>query len=118
VQTHVTKPSIDEPDVTLKNAVEISIARQISLSQQQRQLLRPLETNITASGRPVTRRDPSPASSSTSNSGRSPVGRKLAVGRNERLGEAKSGTPTMVSRDGFDARAENRRSERIVLEGY
>ena len=115
VQTHVTKPSIDEADPMLKNAVEISIARQISLSQQQRQLLRPLETNIPGS-RPGSRRDPSPASSATSNSGRSPMGRKL--GKNERLGEAKSGTPTMVSRDGFESRAENRRSERIVVEGY
>jgi len=44
------------------------------------------------------------------------MGRKL--GKNERLGEAKSGTPTMVSRDGFESRAENRRSERIVVEGY
>jgi hypothetical protein len=111
VQTHVTKPSIDEPDAVLKNAVEISIARQISLSQQQRKLLRPLETNVTA--QPGSRRDASPGSSS--NGGRSPMGK---LGRNERLGEAKSGTATMVSRNGFEARAENRRSERIVLEGY
>ncbi|KUI56850.1 hypothetical protein VP1G_04164 [Cytospora mali] len=43
--TTLTKPSteIDDPDVAFQNAVEVSIARQISISRQQRQLLRPLQ---------------------------------------------------------------------------
>ncbi|PSS00627.1 hypothetical protein BD289DRAFT_479325 [Coniella lustricola] len=44
--THITKPSsdIDALDAASQNAVEVSIARQISISRQQRNLLRPLQT--------------------------------------------------------------------------
>ncbi|KAK0718271.1 hypothetical protein B0T26DRAFT_676457 [Lasiosphaeria miniovina] len=50
-QTHLTRPAspevaVDQGDAALKAAVEISIARQISVSRQQRQLLRPLKTTI------------------------------------------------------------------------
>jgi hypothetical protein len=110
VQTHVTQPSIDESDPNLKSAVEISIARQISISQQQRQLLQPLKTDISRPGG----RETSPAGSG----GKSPV-RKLTVGKNERLGEAKSATPTLIHPgEKFDSPlAQHRKSERIVVEG-
>jgi hypothetical protein len=112
VQTHVTKPSvdIDDADTALKTAVEVSIARQISISQQQRQLLQPLQTNITRGGR----REASPASST----GKSPV-RRLNVGKNERLAETKSATPTLIHpKETLNSQlAQHRKSERIVVEG-
>ena len=42
IQTHVTRPSleVEDDDAALRAAVEISIARQISISRQQRNLLR------------------------------------------------------------------------------
>lgn len=112
VQTHVTRPSvdvtIDEADAVLKSAVEISIARQISISRQQRQLLRPLQTNassLQARGRMASPNKP----------GVSPVN-KLA--RDERIQETKFSTPTLIHpRETFDSQLQqHRKSERVVLE--
>ncbi|KAH8681474.1 hypothetical protein BX600DRAFT_544028 [Xylariales sp. PMI_506] len=104
-QTHLTKPSVDmdDSDPNQMNAVEISIARQISLSRQQRQLLKPLETSFAAQkskkGPPV------------------PI---ISVGKNERLAETKTSTPTLVTPDETSDSQYygwHRKSERIVVEG-
>lgn len=52
VRTHTTKPSneIDDADAAFQNAVEVSIARQISISRQQRELLRPLQSRKAGGG--------------------------------------------------------------------
>lgn len=107
VNTHITRPSldIDESDSALKAAVEISIARQISVSRQQRTLLRPLRTDIAQRPRPGARV--------------SPVD-KVNISRKEgRVVETKSGTPTVVvARDTLESYpAAHRKSERVVLEG-
>lgn len=109
VHTHLTRPSadMDEPDPpALTSAVEISIARQISISRQQRTLLlRPLKTDVagqTQQARPG--RGP----------GTSPAG-KMVVSRKEgRVVETKTGTPTET----VDSHpAAHRKSERVVLDG-
>ncbi|KAL0944300.1 uncharacterized protein CTRU02_202187 [Colletotrichum truncatum] len=103
--THVTKPSLDEsePDDALRAAVEISIARQISISRQQRRMLRPLKTQT--------------ARVAGSPSIKSPVA-AITVGRNERLSSTKSSTPTLISPgETFEQQiAQNRKSERIIVE--
>ncbi|WQF80180.1 hypothetical protein CDEST_05194 [Colletotrichum destructivum] len=110
VQTHVTKPSFDgsEPDDALRAAVEISIARQISISRQQRRMLRPLKTNAIRVG----------GGGGGSPGARSPVA-TITVGKNERLSSTKSATPTLISPgETFEQQiAQNRKSERIILEG-
>ncbi|KAK2008603.1 hypothetical protein LZ32DRAFT_452180 [Colletotrichum eremochloae] len=107
VQTHVTKPSFDgsEPDDALRAAVEISIARQISISRQQRQMLRPVKPNTLRIGGANSPRTKSPVPS-------------LAVGKNERLSSTKSSTPTLiVPGETFEQQiAQNRKSERIIVE--
>ena len=74
---------VDEPDSALKSAVESSIARQISVSRQQREMLRPLKTGslkgAASSGSPALSRSAT-----------------LKLGRNEWLQETKSATPTLV----------------------
>ncbi|KAK1988023.1 hypothetical protein LZ30DRAFT_578923 [Colletotrichum cereale] len=108
VRTHVTKPSFDgsEPDDALRAAVEISIARQISISRQQRQMLRPMKTNAVRIGGANSPRTKSPVPT-------------LAVGKNERLSSTKSSTPTLIfPGETFEQQiAQNRKSERIVVEG-
>ncbi|EPE10193.1 hypothetical protein F503_05288 [Ophiostoma piceae UAMH 11346] len=74
---------IDEPDSALKSAVESSIARQISVSRQQREMLRPLKTGNLKGA----------ASSASPALSRSAT---LKLGRNEWLQETKSATPTVV----------------------
>ncbi|KAF9881910.1 hypothetical protein CkaCkLH20_01056 [Colletotrichum karsti] len=106
--THVTKPSFDgsEPDDALRAAVEISIARQISISRQQRRMLRPLKTQVNRTG--------------GSPGVRSPVNvNTVTIGRNERLSSTKSSTPTLISPgETFEQQiAQNRKSERIIVEG-
>ncbi|KAH8912776.1 hypothetical protein BR93DRAFT_872567 [Coniochaeta sp. PMI_546] len=118
VHTHVTRPSvdIDESDSALKTAVEISIARQISLSRQQRTLLRPLKTDVgqlpPSSGRP--RAGTAAAAAAAAAAGASPV-KKMVVSRKEgRVVETKMGTPTEM----VDSHpAAHRKSERVVLDG-
>ncbi|KAI0103144.1 hypothetical protein GGR51DRAFT_255974 [Nemania sp. FL0031] len=94
--------------------VEISIARQISVSRQQRKLLQPLQTRIGAGAAP----SPSP---NRKPSHTSPVRMPaVAVGENGRIAETKTSTPTLVHPpellDPHLAIAQHRRSERIVLE--
>ncbi|WYZ45359.1 hypothetical protein EsH8_VIII_000675 [Colletotrichum jinshuiense] len=105
IHTHVTKPSFDEsePDDALRAAVEISIARQISISRQQRRMLRPLKTTAIRGGSPGIR---------------SPV-TTIIVGKNERLSSTKNSTPTLISPgETFEQQiAQNRKSERIIVEG-
>ncbi|TQN73134.1 hypothetical protein CSHISOI_02338 [Colletotrichum shisoi] len=111
VQTHATKPSFEgsEPDDALRAAVEISIARQISISRQQRRMLRPLKTNAIRVGG---------GGGGGSPGARSPVS-TITVGKNERLSSTKSATPTLISPgETFEQQiAQNRKSERIILEG-
>ncbi|XXG94422.1 hypothetical protein Hte_000678 [Hypoxylon texense] len=89
------------------NPVELSIARQISVSRQQRKLLKPLQTGPTA-----LRPRPSPQPKATT-----PVP-KIAMGKNERLAETKSSTPTLVTPEESygSPLAWHRKSERVVLD--
>ncbi|KAI1128127.1 hypothetical protein F5Y10DRAFT_180957 [Nemania abortiva] len=95
--------------------VEISIARQISVSRQQRKLLQPLRTGAAATPA-VPSISPNRKPSHTSPV-RMPT---VAVGENGRIAETKTSTPTLVNPpellDPHLALAQNRRSERIVLE--
>lgn len=126
--THVTKPSseFDPADAALQNAVEVSIARQISISRQQRQLLRPLQTRrgTTGDGRPTAgggggggERGPASATE-----GRSPLGVTVIkapspnrLGRDESIKEVQSSTPTLVHSRQFPP-AEHRKSSWVVLD--
>lgn len=84
-QTNDTKPSDDgETDKALESAVEISIARQISVSHQQRRMLGPFKASR--------RKDASPGGVGIAASS----GAKITIGSNERLAETKSSTPTIV----------------------
>ncbi|KAI1107473.1 hypothetical protein F4804DRAFT_161110 [Jackrogersella minutella] len=86
------------------NPVELSIARQISISRQQQRMLKPLRTNF----RP--QRSPSKPS---------PVP-KIAIGENERLAETKLKTPLLITPEETTSNsglAQHRKSERVVLEG-
>ncbi|KAI1747938.1 hypothetical protein F4782DRAFT_518984 [Xylaria castorea] len=142
-RTHITQPSEDfvvddttttishHPDGKMMTPVEISIARQISMSRQQRHmLLQPLRTGNAMPPPPLL---PLPSvsvslgSSSSSGSGRKqstshmPPG-VVAVGEPGRIAETKMSTPTLVHPpDLLDPHnvvllAQHRRSERIVLE--
>lgn len=115
-QTHVTAPppDLDEPDniVTSRDPVQISIARQISLSRDQRKLLKPLETSFslrTKAGSPV----------ANVHRGVSPVVPRIGMADNERLAETRSATPTLVvpSHTLESDLAAHRKSERIIIEG-
>lgn len=112
--THVTRPSvdIDESESALKAAVEISIARQISISQQQRTLLRPLKTEVAVGGLPL----PTGRARAATVAGASP-GKKVVVSKREgRVVETKTGTPTEVKV--MDAHpGALRKSARVVLDG-
>lgn len=123
--THITKPSseLDPADAALATAVEVSIARQISISRQQRNLLRPLNT---------ARRSPAETTTTTARpglmvgvvgEGRSPLGVTVVkaaspnrLGRNEPIKETKSSTPTLVHRRGSPVDPQNRKSSWVVLE--
>ncbi|KAL1866111.1 hypothetical protein VTK73DRAFT_4904 [Phialemonium thermophilum] len=119
VQTHITRPSvdIDESDSALKQAIEISIARQISISRQQRTLLRPVKTNINTAG-PLPAHPQSVKTSPGGNIGASPI-RKGALGLSERVAETRFATPMLVvPREPRNGQwAQHRKSERVVLEG-
>ncbi|KAF5658168.1 hypothetical protein FHETE_9996 [Fusarium heterosporum] len=92
-----------DPQEALRNAVEISIARQISVSRQQRQMLHPLKSNP-----------------SVHNKNGSPPGRYIRIEKHERLSETNSATPTLVVPRELshspDAYQMHRKSERVVLE--
>lgn len=91
----------------LRNAVEVSIARQISVSQQQRKMLHPLKSNPSIRHR----RNGSPGSSGPS---------YIAIEKDERLSETKSSTPVLVNPRELsyspDAYQMNRKSEMVILE--
>lgn len=126
--THVTKPSseLDPQDAALQNAVEVSIARQISISRQQRNLLRPLQT------RPRADTKPSGSGSGSGNGagpgsavgeGRSPLGMTVVkapspsrLGRDEPIKEVQTSTPTLVHSRGSPVAPEHRKSSWVVLE--
>ncbi|KAJ4423710.1 hypothetical protein N0V82_001596 [Gnomoniopsis sp. IMI 355080] len=123
--THVTKPSseLDPQDAALQDAVQVSIARQISISRQQRNLLRPLNTRrgteTTKPGGVV----PNSAGSSMLGDSRSPIGVTVVkapspsrLGKDEPIKETKSSTPTLVHRRGSPVDPQNRKSSWVVLE--
>ncbi|KAI2465487.1 hypothetical protein F4781DRAFT_23023 [Annulohypoxylon bovei var. microspora] len=86
------------------NPVELSIARQISISRQQRKMLRPLQTGARPQRSPG-KLSPMP---------------KIAMGQNERLAETKLKTPILVTPEETTSNynfAAHRKSERVVLEG-
>jgi hypothetical protein len=80
----VVKPPPSEEtdeDKTLREAVQASISRQISVSREQREMLKPFRSQ---SQRKAAR----------------PLGpRKISIGENERLAETKKSTPTVVHPD-------------------
>ncbi|KAK8052066.1 hypothetical protein PG993_003451 [Apiospora rasikravindrae] len=106
------------------SAVEMSIARQISVSREQRRMLKPLQTTFGSGPRPPHRRGSGPGGSS-GGGGKLPIHisplptPKIAMGQNERLAETKLLTPTLVTPQETEETKllEHRRSERIVLEG-
>lgn len=107
--TVVRPPSENNPEDALRNAVEISIARQISVSHQQRKMLHPLKSN------PSVRRrgDSNPMA---------PAGAYIPIEKNERLAETKTATPVLVHPRGELAHSPDtwqmhRKSERVILEG-
>lgn len=117
--THVTKPSseFDPADAALQSAVEVSIARQISISRQQRQLLRPLQTRRGTDGRPAGAVSPGTASD------RSPIGVTVVkapsparLGRDEPIRAVQTSTPTLVQSSDSPISAEHRKSSWVVLE--
>lgn len=97
-----------DPDEALQNAVEISIARQISVSRQQRKMLLPLQE--------LSRRK-----RNMSHPGQPTVDSAVSVGEDERLSETKTATPIIVhpGKLGDDPRIKHvhRKSERAILEG-
>lgn len=115
-QTHITKPSTDLDSegsgevAAAMNPVEMSIARQISVSREQRKMLQPLQTAFGA---------PRPKASPASASSKSPTPTpRIVMGKNERLAETRTATPTLVTpRETLDSQlAEHRKSEWVVLE--
>lgn len=121
-RTHATKPSsdLDEADAAFQSAVEVSIARQISISRQQRQLLRPLQT----------RRVPGGGGGGAERSASvSPLGVKIVksptpsrrLGDEESIKETKSSTPTLIHPREAPVNpahlAQNRKSSWAVVEG-
>lgn len=127
--THVTKPSTDskfeEADAAFQSAVEVSIARQISISRQQRQLLRPLQTRRrteTGNGAGVGVMGPSPRSAISES--RSPLGVTVIkspsptnrFGREESLREIQTSTPTLVHPRNSPVNPEHRKSSYVMVE--
>ncbi|KAF3767886.1 hypothetical protein M406DRAFT_69993 [Cryphonectria parasitica EP155] len=109
--THITKPSsdLDASDAALQNAVEVSIARQISISRQQRDLLRPLQTRRDTGERHAAHAAAaaagafSPLSAGGQHQLRSPLGVTFIkapspsrLGRDESIRDVQSSTPTLV----------------------
>lgn len=105
VQTQITRPSldVDEDDAALKAAVEISIARQISISRQQRNLLRTTTTTAAAAGAARAMR------SASVKMAMNPLAGNPVVGR---VAETKLAMPRLVDSQFL----QHRKSERVVLE--
>ncbi|KAI1210024.1 uncharacterized protein F4807DRAFT_82296 [Annulohypoxylon truncatum] len=103
----LSQDSKDDEDDLLENSsnmnpVELSIARQISISRQQRKMLKPLQT-VTRPQRSLSRPIPVP---------------KIAIGENERLAETNTKTPILITPEESPIAnlAAHRKSERVVLE--
>ncbi|KAK0751084.1 hypothetical protein B0T18DRAFT_387259 [Schizothecium vesticola] len=97
VKTHITRPSLEmeDDDAALRAAVEISIARQISISRQQRNLLR-TTTKASSIPRSVSiKKNPMPT-----------------TGLPGRMLDSKQSVPTVVDMH----LGQNRKSARVVLE--
>jgi hypothetical protein len=97
--------SESDPQEALRNAVEISIARQISVSRQQRKMLHPLKSNPSVRHR----KNGSPHGAGY-----------IHIEKDERLSETNSSTPTLVHPRELthspDAYHMNRKSEMVILE--
>lgn len=95
--------SVEDPtdDKTLRDAVQASITRQISVSREQRELLRPFRSH--------SRRKVKPLGAG-----------KIAIGENERIAETKKSTPTLVHPDpnAFSPQSHNmyRKSSEVVFD--
>ncbi|KAI0890456.1 uncharacterized protein GGS22DRAFT_13850 [Annulohypoxylon maeteangense] len=107
VTSKTSQDSKDEDDLlensSNMNPVELSIARQISISRQQRKMLRPLQT-ATRTQRSPSKPIPVP---------------KIAIGQNERLAETTTKTPILITPEETTSNsnlAAHRKSERVVLE--
>ncbi|POS78394.1 hypothetical protein DHEL01_v203223 [Diaporthe helianthi] len=119
--THVPLPSseVDDTEAAMQSAVEVSIARQISISRQQRQLLRPLQA----------RRGVGAGAGGEGSTSVSPLGVKIVksptpsrrLGGEQEIKETKSSTPTLIhprERAVNPAHlAQNRKSSWAVVEG-
>ncbi|KAF7561754.1 hypothetical protein G7046_g2365 [Stylonectria norvegica] len=100
----ITKPVETDAEVALRNAVALSIARQISVSHQQRKMLsnqNRRRKNNSAAANPL---------------------RKLSIGENERLAETKTATPRLVLPEDVEDSSDailmrNRKSSLVILEG-
>ncbi|RYP42309.1 hypothetical protein DL768_010358 [Monosporascus sp. mg162] len=92
------------------NPVEASIARQISLSRQQRKLLKPLQAGHSASRQ----RDNAPKISSDDPSSKHGPEARVGATAKVAMAETKSSVPTLVVPR--DQLPQNRKSETIVLE--
>lgn len=124
-RTHTTKPSseMDDADAAFQNAVEVSIARQISISRQQRQLLRPLQARRAgAGGLAGARESASPLGVKVVKSP-SPTRRLVdeeATKETKAIKETKINTPTLVIPREHPVNpahlAQNRKSEWAVVE--
>lgn len=127
--THMTKPSTDskfeEADAAFQSAVEVSIARQISISRQQRQLLRPLQTRRrTESGSGAGAGVTGPSPRSAISESRSPLGVTVIkspsptnrFGREESLREIQTSTPTLVHPRNSPINPEHRKSSYVMVE--
>ncbi|KAG8669987.1 hypothetical protein FPOAC2_09330 [Fusarium poae] len=101
------KSSDTDAQEALRNAVEISIARQISVSQQQRKMLHPLKSNPSVRHR----RNGSPATSGPG---------YIPIEEGERLAETRSSTPVLVNprelTNSPDAYQTHRKSEMVIFE--
>ncbi|KAM0200876.1 hypothetical protein ACHAPA_008945 [Fusarium lateritium] len=97
--------SESNPQEALRNAVEVSIARQISVSRQQRQMLHPLKSNPSVRHR----QNGSPHGAGY-----------IHIEKDERLSETNSSTPTLVHPRELshspDAYQVHRKSEMVILE--
>lgn len=107
---HTAHTEVD-PDQAFRNAVEISIARQISVSRQQRNMLRPLQRQQSWKTQ----------TNSSANSVVSDTLEDIPVGKNERLSQTKTSTPKLVNPRNLlgspDELLVNRKSELVILEG-
>jgi hypothetical protein len=95
----VIPPEEDETERALREAVQASITRQISVSREQRQMLAPLQIP-----------------SQHGKKGQAP--KAIMIGKNERLSETKTSTPTLVHpqlEPGARSLHMHKKSEQVVV---